>query len=161
MNAISSCKEFCGKVCPLKATFFCALGGFLSGRLLGTISPVHGAVYVVASRITYLVVNKTIGSVIVQSNQAVKWMSKIVGKVTPGAFPDNIMYQNASFIRSSLNIANIYLCYSAGNRVLSLLGGQFIFTTALKVSCISGFITYFAAFLFDSGASALRYAKNG
>lgn len=159
MNITASCKEFYREVLPLKQTAFCALGGFLSGRFLGTISPVHGAVYVVAARITYLVINKVMGDSYCQSYKLSNWMGQIVGKVTFGKFSYNV-YENASFISNSLNIANIYLCYGAGNQILSLLGGQVVFATALKVSCVSGVITYFSAFLFDNGTSILRYIKN-
>ena len=52
MGLTNDCQQFLKEVCPPKTTALCALGGFLSGRVLG-ISPVQGMAYAATSRIVF------------------------------------------------------------------------------------------------------------
>jgi hypothetical protein len=49
--------DFCRQACPPQETALYAAGGFLLGRSMGMISPMDGAVYMAAIRVTYSILN--------------------------------------------------------------------------------------------------------
>ncbi len=139
MNVI----DFCRQTCRPQETALYAVGGFLSGRCIGTISPMDGAVYMATLRVAYLVSQKL-------NNEALDYLSnKITGfgkQISSGASRTisnqsllsrlksrsvhlatswiNLVPGKLPLLKEPMKFINVYLSYMAGNGFLYLLGKQ-------------------------------------
>ena len=122
--------NFC-KVLPPRNITLVAIGGCVAGRFY-KISSMHGAVYAVTAHLVYrvaVVIHRTIFTGIPTKRRI---------KMNFGAF------MSMPFLMTT-----ICLSYAAGNKALSLVGRQLAFETAVKVSCVSGVISFFSGLLVD------------
>lgn len=127
--------DFCREVFHPRATALTAIGGCIAGRFCG-ISPMHGAIYAVTSRS------------VAQAAFLINWV--VLSKCHDQLFELRLQKNFEKLIFAPLIImANAYLAFTAGNKVLSLIGKPLIFATAVKVSLVSGIIGFFSGLLID------------
>ncbi|PWU13760.1 MAG: hypothetical protein C5B45_05655 [Chlamydiae bacterium] len=126
--------DFCNQIFSLRITTLTAIGGYVAGKFCG-ISPLHGAVYAVASCVAYQSADM-IGNAILSK------LSNRMGKSVN------------EFMVMPLLVTSVYLSYKAGNKALALMGkqslkGQLTLETAVKVSIVSGITGFFSGLLID------------
>ena len=182
-TAIEFCKE---ELVPstyiIKNTALYALGGFLSGRVFGFVSPMHGVIYLAASRITSVAISyisfraynvacdttkalsRKIEPYELHNSKQENYFSSCVksGRHLVSSCIDSLKY-NLSFIRGMpLSYTNIYLSHHMANAVaLSLLKIQPIaYRTAIKVVFSSAILTIFASSFIDFAAKEVKKRMN-
>ncbi|HEV3269707.1 MAG TPA: hypothetical protein VGZ69_03550, partial [Candidatus Rhabdochlamydia sp.] len=173
-TAIDFCKE---ELIPskytIKNTALYALGGFLSGKVFGFISPMHGAIYLATSTITYVAIHrinffayriagkttaalsrkiKPTFELCYNSKQESSFSSCVKsGRRLVSSWVDSLE-SNLGFIRGMpLTYTNIYLSHHMANAAaLSLLNMQPIaYRAAIKIVCSSAILTIFAGSIID------------
>lgn len=126
--------KFCEEVFHPRATILTAIGGGIAGKFCG-ISPIHGAVYAVASRIACH------AAIIIGGAVIDKCDTKLSKLELEKGFRDLVV--------TPLIMTSAYLGYTAGNKALSLVGRPLVFATAAKVSLISGITGFFSGLFLD------------
>lgn len=133
MNIINFCKQ----TCKPQETALYALGGFLSGRCMGTISPMDGAVYMVAIRMAYLVSQEFNKKALGYLERKTKGFGKQIYQTNSSYFDRlksrsghlaaswvGLAQSKLPLLKQPMNFMNIYLSYVAGNGALYVLGKQ-------------------------------------
>lgn len=191
-HAVSTAIEFCKKeLVPSKNTALYALGGFLSGRVFGFVSPMHGAIYLASSRITYGAIPRItcrIHQIVYNTTNALSRKISVKpefknsdrshgcsrkenlfsnciknGRHLASSWMDSFK-DNLRFIRGlPLGYTSIYLSHHMANiAVLSLLKMQPIaYRTAIKVVCSSAVLTIFAGSSIDFATSEIKKRVGG
>lgn len=132
MNMIN----FCKKTCKPQETALYALGGFLSGRCMRTISPMDGAVYMVAIRMAYLVSQDF-------NEKALSYLKEKISSTprtthSQSSYLDHLKNRSSylvtswlglvsdklSLLKQPMHFINVYLSFMAGNGALYVLGKQ-------------------------------------
>ncbi len=129
--------DFCRQACRPQETALYAIGGFLSGRCMGVISPMDGAVYMIAIRMAYLVSQKF-------NKQAYDYLEQKISSTMPQTNPNepsflkrlksnsrclasswiNLVPKKLPLLKQPMNFVDVYLSYAAGNWTLCALGKQ-------------------------------------
>jgi len=127
--------HFCKEVFHPRVAALTAIGGCIAGRFCG-IPPMHGAIYAVTSRS------------VAQAAFLINWV--VLSKCHDQLFELRLQKNFEKLIFAPLIImANAYLAFTAGNKVLSLIGKPLIFETAAKVSLISGIAGFLPGLLIN------------
>jgi hypothetical protein len=137
--------NFCKETCRPQETALYAVGGFLSGRCMGIISPMDGAAYMVAIRMAYLVSQKFTNEALDYLERKIfdfdRYLSKTPQKINPNKpsylnrlkssgsrlaarWVGFVVRGNLSLLKPPRSFINVYLSYGAGNEALYLLGKQ-------------------------------------
>ncbi|HEV3270207.1 MAG TPA: hypothetical protein VGZ69_06125 [Candidatus Rhabdochlamydia sp.] len=125
---------FCKEIFHTRTNTLTVIGGCVAGKLYG-ISPIHGAVYAVASRITYQAAGRIAHLVFTKCHAKLsKWECKRSFR---------------KLMVMPLMMTSVYLGYTAGNKALSLIGRPLALETAIKVSFVSGITGFFSGLLID------------
>ena len=156
MNIINFCKQ----TCKPQETALYALGGFLSGRSMGTISPMDGAVYMVAIRMAYLVSQEFNEKALGYLERKIKNFDKQIYQTSPSYFNRlksrschlatpwvDLAQSKLSLLKQPMNFINVYLSYVAGNGALYVLGKQ-------RVGLLTTIGIFFSSTIFAVLASA-------
>ncbi|HEV3270208.1 MAG TPA: hypothetical protein VGZ69_06130 [Candidatus Rhabdochlamydia sp.] len=134
--------DFCRQACPPQETALYAAGGFLLGRSMGMISPMDGAVYMAAIRVTYLLSQKFNKEAFRYFNNKIFSFGEQILSKTPQTNSNQSSYldrlkKNSGRLASSwvglvgnklplikqpMKFINVYLSYAAGNAALRVLG---------------------------------------
>lgn len=123
--------DFCEEVFHPRATILTAIGGGIAGKFCG-ISPIHGAVYAVASRVACQ------AAIIISDTVLDKCDAKLSKELKKGFM---------ELVATPLIMTSAYLGYTKGNKALSLIGRRLVFDTAVKVSLVSGIAGFFSGLL--------------
>ena len=136
--------DFCRQTCSPQETALYAADGFLLGRSMGMISPMDGAVYMAAIRVTYLLSQKFNKEAFHYFNNKIFSFGEQISSKTPQtnsnqpSYLDRLKKNSGRLVSSWVNLVgnklplikqpmkfiNIYLSYTVGNAALRLLGRQ-------------------------------------
>ncbi|VHO03978.1 hypothetical protein [Candidatus Rhabdochlamydia sp. T3358] len=126
--------DFRKEVFHPRTTTLTAIGGCIAGRFC-RISPLHGAIYAVVSRIAYQI------AYMINDTVFTKFYIKLSELKIKKSFKKLMV--------TPLMMSSAYLGYTAGNKALSLIGRRIAFETAIKVSLVSGVTGFFSGLLID------------
>ncbi|MEK7339709.1 MAG: hypothetical protein WBD50_02065 [Candidatus Rhabdochlamydia sp.] len=134
MKTDKKANDFRREIFHPRTSILTVIGGCIAGRFCG-ISPIHGAVYAVASRIAY---------------QATFIISNAVFTKCRAKLSDLDMKRSfRKLMVTPLMMTSAYLSYTAGNKALSLIGRRIAFETAIKVSLVSAITGFFSGLFID------------